>query len=233
MEPQNRIGIANLTKMAFEGVDLDPLGPFGRATRILPRRNCLFLPNQVPWVPILLLNSSFRIPILKSPPDSDRAQEFFRNVRSLTARTATRTINLPGTSITFERDALGQAFPATDGLRFPKTIRVKRDAVGAGLRPEVQGSIHEHLGDYPLVIRPVGTHAGVGLSKLNSPQEINSYLKGRDEKEFFLSEFIDYATASDGSFRKYRIIFVDGMVFPCHMAISNQWDVWYCNLFRH
>src|SRR5262249_25681741 len=45
---------------------------------------------------------------------------------------------------------------------------------------------------------------------------------------FFISRFVDYASA-DGLFRKYRIVFVDGRAYACHMAIAERWDIWYLN----
>jgi hypothetical protein len=30
-------------------------------------------------------------------------------------------------------------------------------------------------------------------------------------------------------FRKYRIVFVDGRPYACHMAIADRWDIWYLN----
>ena len=30
-------------------------------------------------------------------------------------------------------------------------------------------------------------------------------------------------------FRKYRIVLVDGRAYACHMAISDQWKIWYLN----
>src|SRR4029079_12644855 len=48
------------------------------------------------------------------------------------------------------------------------------------------------------------------------------------EAEFFVARFVDYAS-TDGSFRKYRIVFVDGRPYACHMAVAERWDVWYLN----
>src|SRR5262249_16882159 len=42
------------------------------------------------------------------------------------------------------------------------------------------------------------------------------------------SRFVDYASA-DGLFRKYRIVFVEGRPYACHMAIADRWDIWYLN----
>ncbi len=81
---------------------------------------------------------------------------------------------------------------------------------------------------FPLIVRPVDSHAGRGLAKLNASSDIGEYLAEHGEEEFFLSRFIDYSSA-DGLFRKYRIAVIDGQPYPCHMAISDQWKIWYLN----
>ena len=54
------------------------------------------------------------------------------------------------------------------------------------------------------------------------------YLDQRREEEFFVSRFVDYSS-DDGLFRKYRVVFVDGRPYACHMAIADRWDIWYLN----
>jgi glutathione synthase/RimK-type ligase-like ATP-grasp enzyme len=81
---------------------------------------------------------------------------------------------------------------------------------------------------FPLIVRPRGSHAGVGLAKLDEPAALVRYLAERPEQEFFISPFVDYAD-EDGSFRKYRLVFVDGRAYACHMAIAARWDIWYLN----
>ena len=54
------------------------------------------------------------------------------------------------------------------------------------------------------------------------------YLERREQEEFFVSRFVDYAS-EDGLFRKYRVVFVDGKPYACHMAIADRWDIWYLN----
>ena len=43
-----------------------------------------------------------------------------------------------------------------------------------------------------------------------------------------MSPFVDYS-GKDGLFRKYRIAMIDGRPFPVHMAIAEEWKVWYLN----
>ena len=57
---------------------------------------------------------------------------------------------------------------------------------------------------------------------------LGAYLGGCAEQEFFVARFVDYS-GDDGLFRKYRIVFVDGRAYACHMAIADRWDIWYLN----
>jgi glutathione synthase/RimK-type ligase-like ATP-grasp enzyme len=81
---------------------------------------------------------------------------------------------------------------------------------------------------FPIIVRPRGSHAGVGLAKLDDPSALARYLAERPEQEFFVSRFVDYAN-EDGLFRKYRVVFVGGRPYACHMAIAARWDIWYLN----
>jgi glutathione synthase/RimK-type ligase-like ATP-grasp enzyme len=83
-------------------------------------------------------------------------------------------------------------------------------------------------GVFPLIARPVNSHAGLGLERLDTAAAIGSYLAERQEGEFYISRFVDYRSA-DGLYRKYRIVLVDGRPFACHMALADQWRIWYLN----
>jgi hypothetical protein len=82
--------------------------------------------------------------------------------------------------------------------------------------------------ELPAIVRPRGSHAGVGLAKLDDRAAIDRYLAERNEQEFFVSRFVNYAS-EDGLFRKYRVVLVDGRPYACHMAIADRWDIWYLN----
>ena len=81
---------------------------------------------------------------------------------------------------------------------------------------------------FPVIVRPRGSHAGVGLAKIDDGAALARYLAERIESEFFVSRFVDYAN-EDGLFRKYRVVFVAGRPYACHMAIADRWDIWYLN----
>jgi tetratricopeptide (TPR) repeat protein len=82
---------------------------------------------------------------------------------------------------------------------------------------------------FPYLIRPLDSHAGNDLAKIDDAAALDAYLAATTHvREFYLSAFIDYRYA-DGYFRKYRIVFVDGVPFPVHLAISPRWKIHYYN----
>jgi len=81
---------------------------------------------------------------------------------------------------------------------------------------------------FPMLVRPIASHAGAGLAKLDDASAIPAYLAERDEDRFYVTPFVDYASA-DGLFRKQRIVLIEGRPFIAHMAISERWMVHYLN----
>ncbi|MGI4745765.1 MAG: hypothetical protein ACRYGI_08855 [Janthinobacterium lividum] len=82
---------------------------------------------------------------------------------------------------------------------------------------------------FPFIVRPVGRHAGDGLSLIADSEELDAYLGEHTESpEFFTAPFVDYRSR-DGMYRKLRVVFVDGVPYPVHLAIHANWAVWYYN----
>jgi hypothetical protein len=57
---------------------------------------------------------------------------------------------------------------------------------------------------------------------------LRSYLANVTQDLFYVAPFVSYQS-KDGFWRKYRIIFVDGQPFPYHLAVHNDWAIWYYN----
>ncbi|MBV9522266.1 MAG: hypothetical protein JO010_05705 [Alphaproteobacteria bacterium] len=80
----------------------------------------------------------------------------------------------------------------------------------------------------PFILRPLASHGGNDLEKITTGAELAAYLERHADAEFYATPFVDYA-GGDGYFRKYRVIFVGGVPFPYHLAISRDWMVHYYN----
>ncbi|MEI8326877.1 MAG: hypothetical protein WCH44_16225 [Betaproteobacteria bacterium] len=82
--------------------------------------------------------------------------------------------------------------------------------------------------DFPLIVRPMGSHAGRDLDRVENAPALAAYLERVAGDDFFVSRFIDYSD-EDALFRKFRIALIDGQAFACHMAVSSHWMVHYVN----
>ena len=81
---------------------------------------------------------------------------------------------------------------------------------------------------FPIIARPLGSHAGHGLERLEKQEDCAAYVQRHPSDRYFVSPFVDYASP-DGYYRKYRIVYVDGTPYPVHMAISPNWMIHYYN----
>jgi glutathione synthase/RimK-type ligase-like ATP-grasp enzyme len=135
-------------------------------------------------------------------------------------------LNPPAEILKLERSRACDLLSPVAGIVMPRTIQVDRET----LRQIAHGELPIHAslaaGEFPILVRPIDSHAGRGLIKAESPRDLLSYLDERSDSSFFLSRFIDYRSA-DGLFRKYRIVIMHGQSFLCHMGISDHWMVHY------
>lgn len=132
-------------------------------------------------------------------------------------------LNNPRKILELERDRLHKLLGGIPGLDVPAAARADRDDlsdVAEGITPP--GDL---LADakFPLIVRPLGSQAGRGLENLDNAEAILPYLAPMPDEDFLISRFADYGSA-DGLFRKYRIVFVDGKPYACHMAVSTRWN---------
>ena len=161
-------------------------------------------------------------------PDSDSARATLAEIERLAQNWPRPILNAPQRIYELERDRLHKLLSDIPGVDIPATARVDRDDLA-----DIVGGIEEIddlLGDthFPLIIRPVGSQAGRGLEKLDEIEAVTPYLTLWEDEDFFVSRFVDYSGA-DGQFRKYRVVFVDGKAYGCHLAIAGQWNLWYLN----
>lgn len=114
------------------------------------------------------------------------------------------------------------------GLLMPPTQPVDRHQLAALAQNDSTLSSQYSGWNFPIIVRPVDSHAGRDLEKIDQPEALNRYLGQVTATDFFISPFVDYRGA-DGLFRKFRIALIDGAPFICHMAISNHWMIHYLN----
>ena len=137
-------------------------------------------------------------------------------------------VNTPERIARLSREATGPLLHSAPGVLAPATCRLDRDDLDRIRQGALPIDAVFPDGGFPILVRPIGSHAGHGLAKLSDLASVEGYLGEQPESEFFVTRFVDYR-GPDGLFRKYRIAVIDGRPFACHLAISSHWMVHYLN----
>src|SRR5450755_1429596 len=129
--------------------------------------------------------------VLIAVSESDRTAPLLRQLAAAPAWSrplCNRPAAIAGTSRSLAHARLAGA----PGVAMPVAARAGRDrlrlvAGGATPLPSVLPE-----GRFPLVVRPVDSHAGHGLEKVDDGRALGRYLDAATADEFFVSRFIDY-----------------------------------------
>ena len=176
------------------------------------------LPEQVPDHDVLFVAIA----------QSDANAPLLRDVAQMLDGWPRPVVNRPEHVAHLSRDGAHAKLDGATGTLMPRTVRVGRAAarrLAAGTR-----AVHDVLpgAAFPLIVRPLDSHAGANLEKVDTAAALAAYLAAQPAAGFYLAPFVDYA-GPDGQFRKYRIVLIDGQPFICHLAISSHWMVHYLN----
>jgi tetratricopeptide (TPR) repeat protein len=125
---------------------------------------------------------------------------------------AAAAINDPARLAYTTRETLATTLQGIDGVMASRAAVVSRgDAATIAL---------------PAVVRPVDTHAGDGFALVETRELLQMHLARFPAERYHTARFVNYQSR-DGLHRKFRVIFVDGVAYPYHLAIAPQWMVHY------
>ncbi len=142
--------------------------------------------------------------ILNAIGDADRMPVLPAAAARLLAAPPRPLLNPPARVARTARDALPALLADIPGLLVPPT---RRDAAVP----------------LPALVRPIGAHGGQGVRLVHAEAELAAALAAGPA---FATSAVD-CRDSDGFWRKYRVIFVDRVPYPYHLAIAPRWLVHY------
>ncbi len=148
--------------------------------------------------------------------ESDETRPLLERLVGIEAAWPRPMMNSAGEVLELARDRLYRRLDGAPGIVIPPTFRLGRLELAAS-PPEL-----------PIILRPVGSHAGKALERIDTPAALAAYLGAEPAERLYASPFVDYAS-EDGLFRKYRIALFNGTPWLCHMAVSGHWMVHYLN----
>ena len=159
---------------------------------------------------------------------SERTGEILKQLDVCADTWKTPVLNRPALIAHTCRSRAFHAVAGSPGLCMMSTVRMSR----AGLQSLVTGEVSLEAvlpgGVFPLIIRPIDSHAGNGLAKVDCQRDIAEYLAVMPDEQYFISPFVDYRSP-DGLYRKYRVALIDGRPYAAHMGVSEHWMIHYLN----
>ncbi len=150
--------------------------------------------------------------IFNAVADADRSGRALERASAIAANSSSRIINDPQAVARTGRAANAKQLTAIENVRAAAAIAIDRRAA-----PPF---------DFPFLLRVPGHHTGRYFLRVDDAAGFQAALRDLPGDDLLAMEFID-TRSSDGYIRKYRMMIVDGQLYPAHLAVSREWKVHY------
>jgi lipoprotein NlpI len=154
--------------------------------------------------------------------DADRAGTALAAAERMLAGEARPVINAPARVLATARAAAAARLATVDGVRAPRTATVSL----AALRADGATLVARAGFAFPLLVRAPGFHTGQHFVRVERAGDLAAAIAGFPGSDALLIEYVDLR-GDDGRVRKYRVMTVDGVLYPLHVAVSQHWKVHY------
>ena len=171
-------------------------------------------------------------PTTKLPPhqlifnaisDADLAASALIAAKAWLQHTVAPVINPPSSLEKTGRLAIAKRFDGIPRLMVPRVARWSKASLTDSTSREARLPQGWH---FPILLRAPGFHTGRHFIKVDHERDLPSALVSLPGQDVLMIEFID-VRRGDGNYRKYRVMMMDGQLYPLHLAISSDWKVHY------
>jgi len=151
--------------------------------------------------------------------DVDRSLAPLRVAREIVARSGAPVINDPDAVLGSGRASVTERLARIPGVVAPRTLALPRVSVTAE-------ELTKRGFTFPLLLRSPGHHTGNHFAWVATPHTLPAVRDALPGLELLAIEVLD-GRGSDAMYRKYRVLFIGGKLYPLHLAISPRWKVHY------
>ncbi|MGA3037620.1 MAG: tetratricopeptide repeat protein [Vulcanimicrobiaceae bacterium] len=154
--------------------------------------------------------------------DAERCAALLDVAPSVFARTDRPVVNRAEVVRLTSRADNAQRLASLDDVVTPRAYSIPRARLVAS-----GAEIVRELGlAYPILLRSPGFHTGEFFVRVGAESDLAAAVAELPGRDLLLIEFLDVRNA-DAKVRKYRVVIVDGKLYPLHAAVSQQWKVHY------
>ncbi len=146
--------------------------------------------------------------------DADLCQPALLRAQALLERSSAPVVNAPARVRVTGRAENARRLRQLPDVIAPRIQRLQRSGLSAA---NLQ---------FPLLLRAPGFHTGQHFVRVEQPAELAAAAAALPGDDILAIEYLD-ARGADGMARKYRVMMIDGELYPLHLAISSGWKVHY------
>jgi hypothetical protein len=151
--------------------------------------------------------------------DVDRCRPSLERARAVLAQSGALVINAPERVLASGRAEIAARFASIAGATIPRTERTARESVTAA-------NLAAGGWTYPVLVRAFGFQAGRYFEAIAGAESVSGVIATIPGADVLTIAFAETRRA-DGFFRKYRVLFIGGALYPVHLAVSRHWKVHY------
>jgi tetratricopeptide (TPR) repeat protein len=155
--------------------------------------------------------------------DAETSYAALTAAQSVLALTSAPVVNPPAVALATSRSNNALRLAMVPGVVTPGTATFPRERLNAA---DAVTTLAAHGFEFPLLLRAPGFHTGLHFLRVDGPEALPEALAKLPGQELIVMQYLD-ARGPDGKTRKYRVMFINGQMYPLHVAISSHWKIHY------
>jgi aromatic-L-amino-acid decarboxylase len=155
--------------------------------------------------------------------DADMAGKALGAAQMVAALSGAPVLNPPAAVMATGRADIARRLARVPGLVAPATVTLQRELLMA---KDAATTLARHGLAFPLLVRTPGYHTGRHFVRVDSDAGLPGAAAALPGSELTAIQYLD-SRGADGKVRKYRVMMIDGRLYPLHVAISSQWKIHY------
>ena len=157
--------------------------------------------------------------------DADLCPQALQAADRLVAHSEAPLINPPATVLETGRLDTVRRLDSIPDVVVPRTARLAKSDLCA---PTATEKLLAAGLDFPLLLRAPGYHGGNFFVRVDAPDGLASAATGLPGDSLLAIEFLA-SRQHDGLHEKFRVMCINGRLYPLHLAMSHNWKIHYYN----
>jgi hypothetical protein len=155
--------------------------------------------------------------------DADLCEAALEAAARIAAGARVPVINDPRAVLRTGRIGNSMRLREVEGVRTARTMAFAREVLAG---PDGANAVIALGFSFPLLLRSPGYHTGRNFVLIEDAAGLAAAATGLPGERLLAIQYLD-ARGQDGKARKFRVMMIDGRLYPLHLAISGDWKVHY------